>query len=759
MKRKTKSLVWGTILALGIVTLPLNTYGEEFTSSAEAGFTSEDMTTSEETPVTEENVPAGTDEGNEQTEETVENEKTEEPASGEEVNLEEENSEDQGFFGTEENVDNPVAFSSEESAENQVFFGDAERLDDEIAAVGASGTGFDGAKTIYTNTMYSTNFTDSIRERWLEFTVTGDGYISLDFSHEYLESDRTYWWATIYTDGSHNQLASYGFAGNNVSYSLQKFGISAGTYYLKINADYFSDVKFKFKLNYEVADNWESEVNDTYQHADLISCNKQYNGSFQRDGDIDWYKFEILQNGSVSIDFEHDYIENDKVFWYFELYNEDFNFLNCGSIQGTYTRYSGSTCGIPAGTYFLKIQKGDQYKYSDFVYRLKINYTSSSVWEKEVNDSYWLANPINLNTLYYGALLRWNEADVDWYKFISPAEGKYEFYFGHEYVESDRDLWIAEIYEGSSFNKINTFFYAGNKQNSSNDISLSGGKTYYIKILNPQYHWTDANYSLKVVSHVTVKEGWVKSESNWQYRLSTGEFVTDSWKKIGNNWYHFDEEGYMQTGWLKLGNTWYYLKSNGVMAKDEWVENSKYYIDASGKYVPGKKKNTAGWKKNSKGYWYQNSDGSYPKNQWKSISGSWYHFDSKGYMQTGWLKLGNTWYYLKTNGMMAKNEWVENGKYYIDANGKYVPGKTKYAAGWKKNSKGYWYQNSDGSYPKNQWKNISGSWYHFDAKGYMQTGWLSDGGNLYYLKSNGMMAKNEWVVNGRYYIDINGHLA
>ena len=46
-----------------------------------------------------------------------------------------------------------------------------------------------------------------------------------------------------------------------------------------------------------------------------------------------------------------------------------------------------------------------------------------------------------------------------------------------------------------------------------------------------------------------------------------------------------------------------------------------------------------GWKKNSKGWWYQNADGSYPKNQWKTIGNKWYHFDATGYMQTGWMQL------------------------------------------------------------------------------------------------------------------------
>ena len=47
----------------------------------------------------------------------------------------------------------------------------------------------------------------------------------------------------------------------------------------------------------------------------------------------------------------------------------------------------------------------------------------------------------------------------------------------------------------------------------------------------------------------------------------------------------------------------------------------------------------AGWKQNKNGYWWQENDYSYPKNQWKTIYGKQYHFNSSGYMDTGWKKL------------------------------------------------------------------------------------------------------------------------
>lgn len=58
---------------------------------------------------------------------------------------------------------------------------------------------------------------------------------------------------------------------------------------------------------------------------------------------------------------------------------------------------------------------------------------------------------------------------------------------------------------------------------------------------------------------------------------------------------------------------------------------------------------------------------------------------------------------------------------------------------WIKDSKGWWYRHSDGSYTTNDWEYIAGEWYYFNKQGYMQTGWISVGGKWYYLNSSGAM--------------------
>ena len=70
---------------------------------------------------------------------------------------------------------------------------------------------------------------------------------------------------------------------------------------------------------------------------------------------------------------------------------------------------------------------------------------------------------------------------------------------------------------------------------------------------------------------------------------------------------------------------------------------------------------------------------------------------------------------------------------------------------WIKDSMGWWYRHSDGSYTTNDWEYIAGEWYYFNKQGYMQTGWISVGGIRYYLNSSGAM-QTGWVsVGGKWY--------
>ena len=86
-----------------------------------------------------------------------------------------------------------------------------------------------------------------------------------------------------------------------------------------------------------------------------------------------------------------------------------------------------------------------------------------------------------------------------------------------------------------------------------------------------------------------------------------------------------------------------------------------------------------------------------------------------------------------------------------------IPSKPEIAAGWVKNSTGWWYRNADGSYPRSCWKEIDGEWYLFNASGYMLTGWQRVKNTWYYLGGNGAMRTGWQKVEDKWYLlDPNG---
>ena len=123
----------------------------------------------------------------------------------------------------------------------------------------------------------------------------------------------------------------------------------------------------------------------------------------------------------------------------------------------------------------------------------------------------------------------------------------------------------------------------------------------------------------------------------------------------------------------------------------------------------------------------------------------------------GWVKTGNAWYFYNQNGVLARNAWagnywlgadgkmvtnawVDNGRYYVDANGAWVKGAQKPTAP------------KPAVAQKQGWVQSGGAWYYYYQGNVVRNAWVGS----YWVGADGKMATSSWVDGGRYYVGANG---
>ena len=110
--------------------------------------------------------------------------------------------------------------------------------------------------------------------------------------------------------------------------------------------------------------------------------------------------------------------------------------------------------------------------------------------------------------------------------------------------------------------------------------------------------------------------GWENVYGRWRYYNYRGELVKNNWGYIKGLWYHFDSEGWMNTGWQLFNNQWYYFDSvNGNMLTGwHYINGYWYFFDMTNGYM-------------YKDTYLTSTDG-------KMV----YYIQPNGKMQTGWVK-------------------------------------------------------------------------------------------------------------------------
>ena len=263
------------------------------------------------------------------------------------------------------------------------------------------------------------------------------------------------------------------------------------------------------------------------------------------------------------------------------------------------------------------------------------------------------------------------------------------------------------------------------------------------------------------------KQGWIQNGSAWNYYYqgnivrnawigsywlgADGRMATSSW--VDNGRYYVGANGVLdktvkkqeapkpevkKNGWVKEGSTWYYYE-NGALARNKWI-SSTYWVGADGKMA------TSSWVDG--GRYYVGANGAWVKDAKKPEA------TKPVEKKQGWVKEGNAWYFyyqgqitrnawigsywLGSDGKMVTSSWVDNGRYYVGANGLLDKSAKK--------------QEVKSEVKKNGWVKEGSAWYYYENGTLSRNKWAGN----YWLGADGKMATNAWVDNGRYYVDGSG---
>ena len=265
-------------------------------------------------------------------------------------------------------------------------------------------------------------------------------------------------------------------------------GLPAGTYYISINNSIYKSVEYDFKVNASSAANWETEYNDNKENADQLNLNKEYFGAFSGNDVADWYKFELKEASVVSFRMKHADIKTGSECWFLDMEISDNSFFTPSytyKFKGNKTDETTYSVGLPKGTYWFCITADHSLLDSDGDYRLTVNATPASDWERESNESDKEANPISLNKEYHGTI--YGNGDYDFYTFELSSTKNIKVLFNHSKLSGYEKQWDVTVHRFEEYGNveipdIDMLGYANNTKESTKNFRLEKGK--YVLVVN-----------------------------------------------------------------------------------------------------------------------------------------------------------------------------------------------------------------------------------------------------------------------------------
>ncbi len=345
------------------------------------------------------------------------------------------------------------------------------------------------------------------------FTLEENGALSLSFNHQSVqESMLDGWRVTLYYIENpdddwyeYNELTYFDAFWADVTSTWGETGVEAGTYCVVVEpGQLFLAGDFDLTVSFTPTESFEKEFNDTKETATNLRLNRViYGSSSQRQGDadLDYYKFEITNDGYIDMIFSHDNSQLPQVGWVVRLFTEnDYEIASFASKYQDPELRTGKI-NLHPGVYYILVETQVQ---DGMTYRLKIETGLSETTEFEINDTPEQAEIFKENSVVSGMLApKVMGLDKDYFKITLNEKSYLTVNFTHEFDEKEGD----EDYNGWNVRllrpeKDGTYTEIVKRISKWNDegVNITGmglpAGDYYILIDADSMRYTSVPYSL-----------------------------------------------------------------------------------------------------------------------------------------------------------------------------------------------------------------------------------------------------------------------
>jgi DUF971 family protein len=276
---------------------------------------------------------------------------------------------------------------------------------------------------------------------------------------------------------------------------------SAGTYWVKIEDDYYHDdgvYSVTASLSNQTG-NVETEDNNKSSTADELSSGSKIEGQLSSSSDVDWFKYTTT--GAASLDLTFDLPTAS----YSDYFSIQMQAADGTVLSGVETGRDGtlSASVSEAGTYYVKVT--DDYYHDSGQYNITLTEaTYDSNYERENNGYGGSGTRLTSSQKMSGQLF--SSSDVDFFNITADQAGTLTVQFDAP-TDSYSDYFKVTL-QDSSFNTLSAI-ETGKDAEISAAVESAG--TYWVKIEDDYYH-DDGVYS--VTASLSNQTGNVETEDN-----------------------------------------------------------------------------------------------------------------------------------------------------------------------------------------------------------------------------------------------------